>query len=138
MVTGDNAISWPIFAAQDGNFTLFPFARSGATCSNNITFRPFPSVFESQLPLYFTEKQNGTFHLNPEETIYTIWIGTNDVGVNSLIVGEGTPGATVVNTTICAVNWVKTLYHSGARNFLFQNVRRQHCREIHILTWPLS
>lgn len=116
-MTGDNGISWPIYAAQDGNLKLFPFARAGATCSNNITFRPFPSLFESQLPLFFAEKQNGTLHLNPEETIYTLWIGTNDVGVNSLIVGQGAPGATVVDTTTCAVNWVKTLYKNGARNF---------------------
>lgn len=112
-----------MFAAQDGDLELFPFARYGAACSNNFTFRPFPSVFEGQLPLYFTEKQNGTFNLNPEETIYTLWIGTNDIGINTLLVGEGAPGVTVVNTTTCAVNWVKTLYESGARNFLFQNVR---------------
>ena len=41
----DGGIMWPVFAAQDGNFDLFPFAKSGATCSNNLTFRPFPSVF---------------------------------------------------------------------------------------------
>ena len=80
-------------------------------------------MFESQLPLYFTEVANGSISVDPEETIYTLWIGTNDVGANSLLVGQGTPGATVVNTTMCAVNWVKTLYDSGARNFLFQNVR---------------
>ncbi|GJE92178.1 carbohydrate esterase family 16 protein [Phanerochaete sordida] len=120
--TGDNAIAWPVFAAQDGNLELFPFARSGATCSNNITFRPFPSVFESQLPLYFSEVRNGSLRLNAEETVFTLWIGTNDVGVNSLLVGQGGPGATVVNTTRCAVSWVKTLYDSGARNFLFQNM----------------
>lgn len=28
----------------------------------------------------------------------------------------------MVDTTTCAVNWVKTLYDTGARNFLFQNV----------------
>ena len=61
--------------------------------------------------------------MDPEETIYTLWIGTNDVGVSTLLVGEGAKGATVVNTTTCAVNWVKALYESGARNFLFQNVR---------------
>ena len=104
------------------HYNLYPFAKAGATCSNNLTYRPFPSLFESQLPLYFEETRNGSIHLDPQETIYTLWIGTNDVGVNSLIVGEGTPGVTLVNTTECAVNWVKVLYESGARNFLFQNV----------------
>lgn len=124
--TGDNSIAWPIFAAQDGGFQLFPFARSGATCSNKLTDRPFSSVFEGQLLLYLAEVHNGTIHVNPEETIYTLWIGTNDVSCNALLTGEGQPGVTLVNTTECAVNWVQALYDSGARNFLFQNVGRNY------------
>ncbi|KAI0683582.1 GDSL lipase/esterase [Cytidiella melzeri] len=121
--TGDQGTSWPTYAAQVyGHFNLFPFARSGATCSNNLTFRPFPSVMESQVPLYLTETRNGSIHLNPEETIYTLWIGTNDVGANALLVGQGAPGVSLANTTECAVNWVNVLYESGARNFLFQNM----------------
>ena len=70
-----------------------------------------------------TEKANGSLgRLDPSETIYTLWLGTNDLGVNSLIVGEGSTGVTLVDTVTCAVNWVSTLYKSGARNFLFQNV----------------
>lgn len=68
------------------------------------------------------EVENGTLHLDPQKTIYTLWIGTNDIGANALLVGQGQPGVTLVNTTQCAVNWVKTLYEHGARNFLFQNV----------------
>lgn len=61
-----------------------------------------------------------------EETIFTLWIGTNDVGAGALITGSS-PGATVVNTTTCAVNWVKTLYESGAKNFLYaQMIPLQH------------
>ena len=116
---------WPVFASQDGDFDLFPFAKSGATCSNNLTSRPAPSVFESQLPTYFTEKANGSLAaLKPEDTIYTLWIGTNDVGDGALLTGHGAPGVTVVDTVTCAVNWVQTLYNSGARNFIFQNVGR--------------
>lgn len=40
VVTGDGGVSWPTYAAGYGNLNLFPFARAGATCSNNITFRP--------------------------------------------------------------------------------------------------
>ncbi|RDX40992.1 hypothetical protein OH76DRAFT_1412498 [Lentinus brumalis] len=118
----DGGIMWPVFAAKDGNFNLFPFAKSGATCSNNLTARPFPSVFESQLPTFFAEKANGSLKLNPEETIYTLWIGTNDVGVGALLTGSQTPGVTIVDTVACAVNWVTVLYASGARNFIFQNM----------------
>ncbi|PCH43140.1 carbohydrate esterase family 16 protein [Wolfiporia cocos MD-104 SS10] len=120
--TGDNGTAWPVYAAMYGNFTLYPFARSGATCSNNLTYRPYPSVFESQLPLYFTEEQNGSLELDSTTTMYTLWIGTNDVGANALLTGSQTPGVTLVNTTSCAVEWVKVLYASGARNFIFQNM----------------
>ncbi|KII92682.1 carbohydrate esterase family 16 protein [Plicaturopsis crispa FD-325 SS-3] len=120
--TADGGQAWPTYAAGYGNFTLHPFARSGATCSNNLTYRPFPSLYESQLPLYFAEKANGTFRVDEDKTIYTLWIGTNDVGVNSLLVGQGKAGVTVVDTSSCAVSWVKTIYDSGGRNFLFQNM----------------
>lgn len=116
----DGGIAWPVYAANDARVSLFPFARSGATCSNNLTFRPFPSVFESQLPLYFEEKQNRSLKLSPEETIYTLWIGTNDVGANALLTRNDE--ASLVEVTICMVNWVTALYQNGARNFLFQNV----------------
>ncbi|KAJ7595525.1 GDSL lipase/acylhydrolase [Mycena floridula] len=118
----DGGVAWPVYAAGYSNVDLFPFARSGATCSNNITSRPFPSLFESQLPLYFTEKSNGSLTLESHETLYTLWIGTNDIGGNGLLTGHGAPGASLVKTTSCAVNWVKVMYESGARNFLFQNM----------------
>ncbi|KAI0754371.1 GDSL lipase/esterase [Daedaleopsis nitida] len=118
----DGGIMWPVFASEEGKFNLFNFAKSGATCSNNLTFRPFPPLFESQLPLYFTEKANGSLKLIPQETIYTLWIGTNDVGANALLTGNHAPGVTIVDTVSCAVNWVKVLYESGARNFIFQNM----------------
>ena len=108
---------------MDGKFKLYPFARAGATCSNNLTYRPFPSLFENQIPLYLTEKKNGTLRsLDADDTMYTLWIGTNDVGSNALLTGNQPAGVTLVDTVSCAINWITTLYKNGARNFLFQNV----------------
>ncbi|KAE9400601.1 hypothetical protein BT96DRAFT_881197 [Gymnopus androsaceus JB14] len=117
---GDGGTAWPVYAAGYANISLFPFAKSGATCSNNLTDRPFPSVFESQLPTYFGEVNNGTLRLDPEETVYTLWIGTNDVGVAALLTGDD--NASIADVTTCMVDWVKVLYESGARNFIFQNM----------------
>jgi hypothetical protein len=77
--------------------------------------------------------------LNPAETLYTIWIGdyprdrsrdegtdinnttgTNDVGSAEILTGQ-TKGD-IVGVSECAVNTIATLYASGARNFLLQNV----------------
>jgi len=119
---GDNGTAWPVYAAMYGDFTLYPYAKSGATCSNYLTPRLFPSVFEDELPLYFTQVENGSLQLDSSDTIYTLWIGTNDNGVGELITGQQTPGVTLVDTVSCAVEWVNVLYTSGARNFLFQNM----------------
>ncbi|KIY44129.1 hypothetical protein FISHEDRAFT_67800 [Fistulina hepatica ATCC 64428] len=125
----DGGTAWPVYAAWYANVSLYSFARSGATCSNKITYRPYPSVFESQLPLFFEEMSNGSLALNSSshpfnasDTLFTLWIGTNDVGANALLTGGGSASASVVETTRCAVSWVNVLYEHGARNFLFQNM----------------
>ncbi|KAH7097803.1 GDSL lipase/acylhydrolase [Auriculariales sp. MPI-PUGE-AT-0066] len=119
----DGGVPWPRYVASYANLTLYPFARSGATCSNNITYRPSPPVMESQIPDY--QAANLSASINQKETLYTLWIGTNDVGIGSLITG-GAPGKTVVDTTRCAVNWVRVMYGLGARNFLFMNMIPLH------------
>ncbi|KAF7306309.1 Carbohydrate esterase family 16 protein [Mycena indigotica] len=120
--TGDAATAWPVYAAGYAHVQLHPFARAGATCSNNLTFRPFPSIFESQLPLFFSEVANGSLKLPPDNTIYTLWDGTNDLGVSALLTGGAAPKVSLVDVTECQLNWVKTLYEHGARNFIFQNM----------------
>ncbi|EPQ56330.1 hypothetical protein GLOTRDRAFT_74924 [Gloeophyllum trabeum ATCC 11539] len=118
----DGGAAWPAYAASYAPFALYPYAKSGATCSNNLTDRPPPSVFEGQIPAFLAEVANGTAKLNMEETVFTLWIGTNDVGVHELLTNQQTPGVTLVNTTRCAVNWVSAMYGYGARNFVFQNM----------------
>ncbi|KAI0077017.1 carbohydrate esterase family 16 protein [Panus rudis PR-1116 ss-1] len=120
--TGDGGTAWPVYAAGYGNYSLFPYAKAGATCSNNLTFAPFSSVAEGQVPLYLQQVNNGSVKVAPQETVYTLWVGTNDVGANTILTGQQAPGVTVVDTTECAVNWISTLYKSGARNFIFQNM----------------
>ncbi|KAJ8496221.1 hypothetical protein ONZ45_g12545 [Pleurotus djamor] len=65
-------------------------------------------------------KSNGTFQVNSASTVYTLWIGTNDVGSHSLLTGQSK--ATIVDVIDCSINWLTTLYYSGARNFIFQNI----------------
>jgi phospholipase/lecithinase/hemolysin len=114
---------WPVYAAGYANATLYPFARSGAPCSQLLTPRPFPAVVQDEIPTYQADLANGSISVPPEDTLYTLWIGTNDLGPNTLLTGTDVlNNTTIVDVTICAVNWVNTMYQSGARNFLFQNV----------------
>ncbi|KAF8965410.1 GDSL lipase/acylhydrolase [Flammula alnicola] len=100
--------AWPVYAVSYAgkDVGLFPFARSGATCSNNITDRPFPSLFESQLPLCIV------FPVDWDERYRD----------NGLLTGHGAPGVSLVDVAGCMVNWVKVVYESGARNFIFANM----------------
>lgn len=124
--TGDRATAWPIYAGGYGNLTVYDFALSGATCSNNLTFRPVGSVLESQVPTFEQMLQNKNISLDPLETVLTLWIGTNDVGDGELITGGQVGNASIVETTACAIQWLKELYKKGFRNFIYQNVSQ--CR----------
>ncbi|KAG2130906.1 carbohydrate esterase family 16 protein [Suillus clintonianus] len=120
--TADGGYAWPTWAAMYGDLNLYGFARSGATCSNLLTYRPFPPIMGWQLPAYLNETKNGTLELDPKETMYTIWIGTNDLGANALITGSNAPSTSIVQVRQCAIDVLKTLYESGARNFIMQNI----------------
>ncbi|KZV88125.1 carbohydrate esterase family 16 protein [Exidia glandulosa HHB12029] len=119
--TGDGGVAWPVYAARDGNLSLHPFAKSGGTCSNNITFRPSPSVMESQVPAFINASKSGSMRLPSSDTVYTLWIGTNDVGQSALLTGND-PGFSIVDVTACAIDWVRIMHNLGARNFIFQNM----------------
>jgi hypothetical protein len=144
----DGGYQWPTWVAEYGPFNLYGeslsslalalgcvahspgsplvgFARSGATCSNLLTYRPFPPIMEWQIPAYLNETYDGTLTLSAQETMYTIWIGTNDLGVNALLTGSDAPGVSIVPVRECVINVLKRLYESGARNFIIQNVRRE-------------
>ncbi|KIJ32821.1 carbohydrate esterase family 16 protein [Sphaerobolus stellatus SS14] len=113
---------WPIWAADYAKLDkTLVLAKAGATCDQTLTPRVWPAVVQDEIPTYLNATNNGK-SLKAEETLYTLWIGTNDLGVGELITGQANPGVTVVDTTTCAVNWVDRLYKTGARNFLFQNM----------------
>ncbi|EJD37647.1 hypothetical protein AURDEDRAFT_199612 [Auricularia subglabra TFB-10046 SS5] len=109
--------TWPVYLSRYTNATLHPFARGGATCSDNWKVMDSISVMESQIPA-FESKQ---LTLPTHETVYSLWIGTNDAGAGALLTGSA-PGFTIVDATKCAVDWVRLMYERGARYFVFQNM----------------
>ncbi|EJD37636.1 SGNH hydrolase [Auricularia subglabra TFB-10046 SS5] len=113
----DGGVPWPVYLAGYADLTLHPFARAGGTCSDKVTTLGYPSVMESQIPDFESAK----LQLPQDKTVYTLWIGTNDVGPGALLTGNFS-GKTVVDTTKCAVDWVRVMYDLGARYFVFQNM----------------
>ncbi|KAF8752104.1 GDSL-like Lipase/Acylhydrolase [Rhizoctonia solani] len=129
---GDGGIPWPLYVESYSNRTVsvYDFARSGGTCSNKITPRPFPPVMETQIPTYtanVTTKSGNTQIIGPngtyvplasKDTLYSIWIGRT--------FDRPSAGISIVNTTSCVFDWMKALYDQGARNFLLQNMVPLH------------
>lgn len=123
-MTGDGGTAWPTYAASYGGYQLFPYAKYGAPCSQKLVPIPYPSLVEYQLPSYLQDKANGTLNaIHSKDTVYTLWIGANDIGDWGLLMGKGEPNVTLVDVVQCTMEWVKVLYKSGARYFVFQNVR---------------
>ncbi|KAI0056358.1 GDSL lipase/acylhydrolase [Artomyces pyxidatus] len=123
VVVSNGGTQWPVYASGYAHVKLFPYARSGAPCSQLLTPRPWPAVVQDEIPLYLTELKNGSIKVPAQETLYTLWIGTNDLGPNTLVSGASVVNNTnIVDVTSCAVGWINTLYEHGARNFLFQNM----------------
>lgn len=151
----NGGIPWPDYVSlySGGAISVHDYAKAGGVCSNLITPRIWPSVLESQVPRYNQDtliKEDGTYihlpngtyiPLPSEETLYSIWIGTNDVGADALL-NKPLPGVSIVNTTACVYDWVKLLYERGARNFLIQNMIPLHLTPMYSMNgyttvyWP--
>ncbi|KAG8688068.1 hypothetical protein FRC11_006115 [Ceratobasidium sp. 423] len=134
---GDGGIAWPLYVESysNGTASVYDFARSGGTCSNKITPRPFPSVMETQVPAYtanVTTKSGTTQIIGPTEHMYhslakTLYTRSGLARTMSgALLTDPLPGISIVNTTSCVFDWMKALYDQGARNFLLQNMIPLH------------
>jgi hypothetical protein len=130
-----NGRPWPSYVAQYSGANVYNYAVSGAACSNDVTpvnfpaiNGPYPAVEQYEIPAYIADSkyvdEDGTNFLNtpPDETVYSIFIGTNDLGNYALLTDEQQPGTNIVNYTDCVVRALGSIYDNGGRHFVLQNV----------------
>ncbi|PVI06255.1 carbohydrate esterase family 16 protein [Periconia macrospinosa] len=126
---------WARYASIYSNLNLYNYAVSGAVCSNKISPRyfsainaPFPDILGYELPAFIADSNytspNGTafFTGKPSDTIYTIWIGTNDIGNYAFLTDSQVRGKTLPDYLSCVYQVVKALYDNGARYFVLMNL----------------
>ena len=120
------------------SLTLYNYAVSGAVCSNELTPRyfsainaDFPSVVDYEVPAFLADEgtvRNGTSeaYFTPsrtaDNTVYAMWIGTNDVGVGAFLTDSQVPGAILSHYTDCVFSAFDSLYASGGRHFVLFNL----------------
>jgi len=125
--------------AWDPSMTLYDYAVSGAVCSNKITPRTFstinadfPDIQGYELPAYEADLKAGvdpstgqkTFPTRPDagNTVYAIYIGTNDLGADAFLTDSEVPGTSIPDYLDCAYSALEQLYALGGRYFVINNV----------------
>ncbi|KAF2180498.1 carbohydrate esterase family 16 protein [Zopfia rhizophila CBS 207.26] len=133
--TASGGLSWARYSALYTNSTLYNYAVSGAVCSNKVIPRwlsainaPFPDIAGYELPAFVADSNyrspNGTkfFKGTARDTVYAIWIGTNDLGNNAFLTDAQLPGKTLKDYVDCVYETIDTLYKNGGRYFVLLNL----------------
>jgi hypothetical protein len=116
---------------------LYDYAVSGAVCSNKISPRLFPAINADfpdiegyEMPAFYADAKfrysNGTSRLDidPRSTLYTLWIGTNDLGTGCFLNDAQTRGKTIVDYLDCVYDQIDAIYARpiGGRYLVLLNI----------------
>ncbi|KIX94906.1 uncharacterized protein Z520_09216 [Fonsecaea multimorphosa CBS 102226] len=92
----------------------------------------FPSVLEYEVPAFVADipatrvnstpaVQLFTPKLTAQDSVYALWIGTNDLGVYTFLTDSQVPGKVLSDYTDCIYSVFDKLYASGGRHFVLMN-----------------
>ncbi|KAI1199794.1 carbohydrate esterase family 16 protein [Nemania serpens] len=130
--TAGGGYSWPYYASKQLGAATYNYAVAGATCSNEIVYRyldqihgPYPSVIDYEIPAFqadlkFTSTNPQTpllRHRTPENTVYSLWIGTNDLGNGGFLFDLQVSGKTISDYVDCIWSVFDGIYSTGGRQF---------------------
>ncbi|RDW79502.1 carbohydrate esterase family 16 protein [Coleophoma cylindrospora] len=134
--TAGGGITWSRFVSIYTGAKLYDYAVSGAVCSNEMIFRvlssingPFPDVvyevdaFEADIAYVNTSTGTNTLYTDrqPENTVYSMWIGTNDLGVDAFLTDSTLNMTTIPDYVDCIFDRFDSIYSSGGKYFVLMN-----------------
>lgn len=128
--TSSGGYCWPRYVANETGATLYDYAVGGAMCSNEIISRrldaingSFPSLMEYEVPTFKTDLSYPKLYPNRrhDNTVYSLWIGTNDLGVDGFLRSRQSNEATISTFVNCIWSFFDQIYATGARNFVLMN-----------------
>lgn len=115
---------------------LYNYAVSGAVCDNNIIYRylsaingPFPDVVYETAAFVADSKyinattKTNTLYTNRRDsnTVYSMWIGTNDLGSYAFLTDSSLNGTVISDYVDCIYNRFDQIYADGGRYFVLMN-----------------
>ncbi|PHH60345.1 hypothetical protein CDD81_1830 [Ophiocordyceps australis] len=128
--TASGGYSWGRFVAKTTGAKLYNYAVGGAMCSNALVNRsldvingPFPSVLDYEVPAFRQDLGFPQLYPDrrPDNTVYALWIGTNDLGIIGLLGDNQNKDVTLTTFAECVWVVLDQLYQSGARQFVVLN-----------------
>ncbi|KAK4235278.1 carbohydrate esterase [Achaetomium macrosporum] len=128
--TASGGLSWAQYAAQDAGANLMDYAVSGAVCSNEIVSRwfdyinrTFPAILEDEMPSFQADVTYKSLYprRTAANTVYAVWIGTNDLGEGAFLTDSQTPSKTISDLVSCVFSVFDRIYKTGGRRFVLLN-----------------
>lgn len=123
---------WSRYASWYSGANLYNYAVAGAVCSNDITPRwdddvvgLFPDVQGYEIPAFLADKAvtnaDGSkfFTGEPDYTVYSLWIGTNDLGNKAFLTDSEIKGKTIPDYIDCIYSVFDSLYVHLERGISF-------------------
>lgn len=122
--TSCNGPNWIEFLTYDYNNSIirtYNLASGGATMNESVIKPAFPLTrsMRSQIEDVFVPRYGGDERLQGHNTLFTFWIGINDIALTQMLPNLKALPATLLHSYR---SMVQTVYDLGARNFLFINV----------------
>ncbi|KIN00045.1 carbohydrate esterase family 16 protein [Oidiodendron maius Zn] len=120
--TAGGGVTWARFVSDNTGAELFNYAVSGA-------FGPFPDVvYETESFIADVKYINKTTHTNTlyknrraDNTVYSMWIGTNDLGVAAFLTDSNLHDTTITDYVDCIFDRYDQIYKEGGRYFVLMN-----------------
>jgi len=134
--TPGGGTTWARFVSDNTGAMLYDYAVSGAVCDNNIIFRylasingPFPDVVyevdafvaDSKFVNATTGKNSLFTNRRSSNTVYSMWIGTNDLGAYGFLTDSSSNGTVISDYVDCIYSKFDTIYANGGRYFILMN-----------------
>ncbi|KAK1988951.1 acetyl esterase [Colletotrichum cereale] len=129
--TATGGYAWGQFVAKSTGAKYYDYAVGGASCSNKLTSRyfpairqPFPSVLDYELSAYRADTAFDALYQNRDanNTVYALWIGTNDLGFLGFLTDSNAPGTTISSYVDCVWEVFDNIHATGGRHFVLLNV----------------